>query len=405
MRVRAILAAATILIFSFAAYAQTARAERTSVSAALASRSVGGPSWAEAGKLTSSDGEAFDYLGTSVAITGNNIVAGGPSRAAYIFVKPDSGWANTTQTAELLPRGKNRLASTVAMNDRTALVSAEGLAYVYVEPVGGWRNVTERAEVGEVNSLSALAVNGSTSAFGGGGDGNYYFWVVVEPEGGWEKRIYQPSANLILPGVSGSPFSLAISGDTIVAGSPGNYGEGTVYVYVEPTGGWTGNISPTATLIASNGNVDDRLGFSVAIYGNTIVAGAPGVNQQRGAVYVFQEPAGGWQDMFETAELQAPDSIELGLSVGVAGDGILGGAPYTTVGFNQAQGAAYLYAKPKGGWKNTSTFTAELTAPDGAPGDEFGISVGLIGATAVVGAPDATVGSNLYQGAAYVFVK
>ena len=42
---------------------------------------------------------------------------------------------------------------------------------------------------------------------------------------------------------------------------------------------------------------------------------------------------------------------------------------------------------------------------DGAPDDDFGGSVSLSGNTALVGAPYHTVGSNTYQGAAYVFTE
>lgn len=48
---------------------------------------------------------------------------------------------------------------------------------------------------------------------------------------------------------------------------------------------------------------------------------------------------------------------------------------------------------------------AELTASDGAAGDLFGFSVALSDGTIVVGAPHHMVGSNQYQGAAYVFVQ
>jgi hypothetical protein len=46
---------------------------------------------------------------------------------------------------------------------------------------------------------------------------------------------------------------------------------------------------------------------------------------------------------------------------------------------------------------------AELTATDGAAGDQFGYSVSLSGMTALVGASGHTVGTNANQGAAYVF--
>jgi hypothetical protein len=48
---------------------------------------------------------------------------------------------------------------------------------------------------------------------------------------------------------------------------------------------------------------------------------------------------------------------------------------------------------------------AELTASDGNYNDQFGTAVAVSGSTVVVGAPLATVGSKLEQGAVYVFVK
>src|SRR5579863_4019033 len=89
--------------------------------------------------------------------------------------------------------------------------------------------------------------------------------------------------------------SVAISGNTIVAGALGNNSNtGAVYVFVEPTTGWT-NMTQTAKLTASDGQSRDDLGWSVAISGNVVAAGAPG--GATGAVYVFVEPAGGWVDM------------------------------------------------------------------------------------------------------------
>ena len=57
-------------------------------------------------KLTASDSSANDALGYSVSISGNTVVLGAPGcntnqGAAYVFVKPASGWADTTQVAKL----------------------------------------------------------------------------------------------------------------------------------------------------------------------------------------------------------------------------------------------------------------------------------------------------------------
>ena len=48
---------------------------------------------------------------------------------------------------------------------------------------------------------------------------------------------------------------------------------------------------------------------------------------------------------------------------------------------------------------------AELTASDGAAGDDFGYSVAVSGSTVIGGAPFRQFGSNGSQGAAYVFVE
>ncbi len=66
---------------------------------------------------------------------------------------------------------------------------------------------------------------------------------------------------------------------------------------------------------------------------------------------------------------------------------------------NFAQGAAYVFSLTDGTW----TQTQKLTADDGQMFDQFGYSVGLSGTTAVISADAAQVGSNAFQGAAYVF--
>ena len=92
-----------------------------------------------------------------------------------------------------------------------------------------------------------------------------------------------------------------------------------------------------------------------------------------------------------------------GWSVAVSGDTAVAGAPYATVGSNYLQGAAYVFVKPSSGWATTSAFDAKLTASDGPAGDLLGYSVAVSGDTVVSGAPSATAGFNFRQGAAYVF--
>jgi hypothetical protein len=186
---------------------------------------------------------------------------------------------------------------------------------------------------------------------------------------------------------------------------------GAAYVFVEPAGGWV-SATQTAKLTASDLFENDAFGFSVAVSGNTVVARAPGACNGCGfsqaAVYVFVEPAGGWATATtQTAELTASDggvyaNDYLGNSVAVSGNTIVAGADHTTVGGNSYQGAAYVFVEPAGGWTN-GTETAKLTASDGVTNNYLGYAVAASGSTIVAGAPLATVGANAAQGAAYVF--
>ncbi len=242
-------------------------------------------------------------------------------------------------------------------------------------------------------------------------------YVFVMPALGWASAT-QSAELTASDGAAGDAlgFSVAVSGDTIVVGAPGHTvdsdpGQGTAYVFVMPASGWAGSLTKTAELAASNGAEGEELGGSVAVSGDTIVVGAPfqpvGSHANQGAAYVFVMPASGWAgSLTQTAELTASDGAEgdeLGYSGGVSGDTIVAGAPFQPVDSHANQGAAYVFVMPTSRWANT-TQTAELTASDGAAGNGLGYSVGVSGDTIAAGAPGHKVDSNVGQGAAYVFV-
>jgi len=117
-----------------------------------------------------------------------------------------------------------------------------------------------------------------------------------------------------------------------------------VYVFTRSGDSWV----QTAKLTASDGADSERLGRSVAIDGDTIVAGAP-VNiyedqASLGSVYTFART--GAPARTETAKLTAEDVAaedRLGWSVAVDGDTIVAGAPFDTVGDNVFQGSASIF--------------------------------------------------------------
>ena len=200
-------------------------------------------------------------------------------------------------------------------------------------------------------------------------------------------------------------FGVAISGNTIVAGAEGRSGHrGVIYVFTEPSAGWAGRLTQTAELTASDGQQHERFGTAVAISGGTIVAGADshevGANGGQGTLYVFERPAGGWTNATQNAELTATDGRthdNLGYAVALAGNTVVASAPLHAVGGNPEQGVVYVFTKPRSGWRNAKQ-TAVLSASHGRARDHFGWGVALAGATIAVGAPRHTVGATKSRG-------
>jgi trimeric autotransporter adhesin len=240
-------------------------------------------------------------------------------------------------------------------------------------------------------------------------------------------------------------FSVAISGDTIVVGAPGedsntntvnsipNEGApeaGAAYVFVRTDGVW----SQQAYLKAANSGTIDGFGRSVSIDGDSIVVGAPyeasdstGVNNppnnnlpDSGAAYVYTRTGGVW-----TAQAYLKPSSagadHFGISVGISGDTIVVGAEYensSTTGIDTSPdelaieaGAAYVFFRSGVTWTQQAYLKAGNTGAD----DRFGAAVAISGDTVVIGAPiedSGSVGVNGIpdesapdSGAVYVFTR
>jgi hypothetical protein len=209
---------------------------------------------------------------------------------------------------------------------------------------------------------------------------------------------------------------LASDGDVLVIGASFDDGaagadQGAVYVYIRPAGGWGGSLVEAAKLLPSDPVAGQQFGHRVAIEGDTIVVGAPGPTvggaARAGAAYVFVRPAGGWSGtLTETARLSATDGAvgdELGVDVAIHGAVILAGASFDSVGANLNQGSAYVFLRPLGGWSGMIGHSAQLVASDGQDGDLFGSRVAIAGGSLIVSAPYGDLATRDNQGAAYVF--
>jgi hypothetical protein len=376
------------------------------------------------GELTASDGTAYSSLGFSVAVAGNTVAAGGDFTnigAVYVYLKPLSGWGNATQVAKLTASDSFSLGYSIAISsDETTIVAGDpnslnrGAVYVFVKPASGWNDMTETAKLTASDGRdfdklgTAVAISGNTVVAGApanpdvGVHGKAY--VFVKPSSGWANRT-QNAKFTASDGKNNDFFgnSVSIGGNTVVVGAPQRQpaiGPGAAYVFVKPVEGWK-NAHETAELTASDGVVNDGLGTSVSISGDTIAAGAPTARSAHGVVYVFVRPAKGWIDSTQTAELTSAqaDTVILGESVSVNGNTIVAGAA-----LDPQTGLAFMFVKPVSGWTN-STETRKLKATNGQRYDLFGFSVSATRNTIVIGAPGVAPDGQRLEGAAYVFGK
>jgi hypothetical protein len=204
-------------------------------------------------------------------------------------------------------------------------------------------------------------------------------------------------------------FSVAVSGDTAVVGAPADAvnsknRQGSVYVYVRSGTSWT----QQQKLLASDGAANDEFGYSVGIVGDTIAVGRhntqTGVNRTRGAVYIFKRTGATWA---EQQILTASDGVEgdiFGTSLALENDTLIIGAQQKNIGSNFFQGAAYIFTRAT----SSTSFAqqARLTANDGGFADIFGYAVAVSGDTAIVGAVGgAGSGAASGRGWAYVYVR
>jgi len=189
-------------------------------------------------------------------------------------------------------------------------------------------------------------------------------------------------------------FSVGISGTTAIVGAYGDRDNGdfsgSAYLFDTASG------VQTAKLQSGDGAAGDVFGFSVGISGTTAIVGARwdddnGIDS--GSAYLFDTTTGA-----EVAKLTASDGAAddwFGHSVAISGTtAIVGAHRDDDNGFDS--GAAYLFDV------TTGAEIAKLLPGDGAAGDVFGLSVGISGTTAIVGAyRDDDKGVD--SGAAYLF--
>ncbi|MFN0130057.1 MAG: choice-of-anchor D domain-containing protein, partial [Verrucomicrobiales bacterium] len=334
--------------------------------------------WTQQAYLKASNTEEFDGFGNSVAVSGNTVVVGATgedsnatgvngnqsdnsassSGAAYVFVRSGTTWAQQAYLKASNSGEFDDFGQSVAVSGDTVVVGAYG------------------------ESSNATGVNGNQSDNSAERSGAAY--VFVRSGTTWAQQAYLKASDTEPAdhdGGDGFGFSVAVSGDTVVVGAPGEdsnatgvngdpkdnsaRNSGAVSVFVRNGDSWT----QQAYVKASNTETFDSFGNSVAVSGDSVLVGAAGEDSiasgingnqsdnsadSSGAGYLFVRSGTTWsqQAYLKASNSGEPDSF--GDSVAMSEDKVVVGAPgeasnATGVNGNQSNnssplaGAAYVF--------------------------------------------------------------
>jgi hypothetical protein len=396
-------------------------------------------SFAQQAYIKTSNTDSSDQFGNAVVISGDTLAVG--------------AWSEDSAAT-----GIDGDQSDNAAND-------SGAVYVFTrDPAGVWSQQAyikaSNTDAGDHFGVS-IALSGDTLAVGAPGEGSeatgvegdqnnnnalysgaaYVF--TRDPAGVWSQQAYIKASNTG-PGdprtATGDNFgnSIALSGDTLAVAAWGEDssatgidgdqsdedGEdsGAVYVFTRNGSGlWT----QQAYIKASNTDIRDRFGHSVALAGDTLAVSASwessdatGINGDQnnnnadfsGAVYIFtRDGAGVWTQHTYVKASNTKAADEFGWAVDLSTDSLAVGAR----GEQGLSGAVYLFSRNgDGAWSQQ----AYIKASNAGERDQFGWSVALSGDALVVGARledsaatgiggDPADDSAEDSGAAYLFMR
>lgn len=247
----------------------------------------------------------------------------------------------------------------------------------------------------------AISADGNTAIVGADQDNTNVGGVFFYSRNGttWSQQGPKMSANDAI-GATRQGYSVSISADgntAVVGGYLDNNPVGAAYVYTRSGGVWT---QQGPKLVGTGYLTGSIQGWSVAISGdgNTILVGAYGDDNYKGATWVYTRSGGVWTQQGEklvgTGGLGSPGH---GQSVSLSHDGntaIIGAR-----NDNGNTGAAWIFARSGGVWSQVSKLVGS-----GAVGQSWqGISVAMSGDgnTAMVGG----YLDNTHTGAAWVFTQ
>lgn len=417
-----ILLSLTLLVIVFADLTSASSAEGPGPSANALT------AFAQQGKLTASDGATGNFHGFNVAINGDtaiasaprNAVNGNPNRgAAYVYVRSGSTWSQQQKLISSDGAANDQFGYSVAVSGDTAAVGmlneqdllgtrSRGFVYIFQRTGTTWAQTQVLMPTDHTAGDafgSSIALENDTLVIGARSkaNGTTLFvgaaYVFTRPAGGaFTQQAKLSPSDVVLGEFFG--HSVGVSGDNAIVGAVGLAGfsnpNGKAYVFTRSGSTWT----LQQKLVASDAASGDAFGFSVAISGDTAIAGAvrrvtsPGINS--GAAYVFQRSGATWTQQQRIVHNDPEINDEFGYYVAIKNETAVVSARSYEVPPNTAvnHGAVFVFTRSGASWTQTQRLIHGDVGPDG-----LGTSVAYDGASIIAGAPNKSDGT----GAAYVF--
>ncbi|MFO0635772.1 MAG: FG-GAP repeat protein [Nannocystaceae bacterium] len=324
------------------------------------------------------DLEQDDRFGWSAEVTGDTVIVGAPGQnAVYVFERDGvGGWIAGPALTGSGALGNAEFGRALAASADTLAIAAPydvgfaGPGFVYVfERAGG--DFVEQAQLTATDGAStehfgrAIAIDGTTLAatFDGG------VQIFVGGGGTWTNQ-----ATIAIPGQQ--PDALAIAGDILLAGVPGETvrglaGAGAVHVYERSGDIW----SQQAVLVAPEAHANAFFGESLDLEANrAVTVGGAYVDQPR--LFEFERAGdGSWQLVAQSAPPTATKFFGTAVvrhgDLALVGDqGSLGGS-----------GATQLFARVPGPARLDADWVVTLQTTGG-------YALGWQGSVFVVGIPN-----------------
>lgn len=380
--------------------------------------------WSER-KLAAADGAAGDNFGYALAVSGSSALIGAYVKTVdgreaqgvvYAFTQSQDGaWTQTQTLVADDGDAFGQFGESIAVDGSTALIGAngstiggqrfQGAVYVFEQRGGLWKQTAKLVAAdgaGYDNFGWSVALHGTRALVGApyadvAGHADQGAAYVFDHDGTAWTQTHKLSA---ADGAADDGFGRAVAisaGSALVGAAQAGIGSQAMQGAVYAYRNTADRWAQAQKLTAADGAATDNFGQAIALSGSDAFIGAPIAR----AVYVFADDGTAWA---QAQKLVADDDATggsgyFGYALAAHGEGAVVGAFDATIGENTFQGAAYVFGRSGGHWSQT----AKLSASDGAAYDNLGIGVGMSATSVVAGAYYAAVDGRAAQGAAYVY--